>query len=564
MTFNPRKYEAFRPVPKPDRRWPDRTIDTAPAWCAVDLRDGNQALIKPMTVEQKLRLFKLLVDLGFKEIEVGFPAASQPDYDFVRRILEEGLVPDDVTIQVLTQSREELVSKTFEAVRGAKRACVHLYNSTSPVQREYVFGLDRAGIIDIAVNGAKWVQSYAAAQPETEWDFEYSPESFTSTELPFARDIVNAVLAVWRPDRGRPVIVNLPATVEVSTPNVYADMIEWMADHIDYRDHVRLSVHTHNDRGSGVAAAELGVMAGADRVEGTLLGNGERTGNTDLVTMAMNLYSQGVDPKLDLSRMREIITVVEECTEIRTHPRHPWAGELVFTAFSGSHQDAIRKSLAHYQEGGKWNVAYLPIDPHDLGRRYEEVVRINSQSGKGGVLHVLERDFGITLPRWLQIDFARVVQREAEATGGEVDGSRIRELFDRAYIDLPDQFRVEGYDLGREGDHVHAELSLFGGERLEGDGRGVVEALVDAMSKTYGVAVRVEAFDEAALGKGTDARALACVRLYSNAGPAVGVALAEDTTSAALQAVLAAGVRLIAAERSSVHTPVSAATLQPQ
>jgi 2-isopropylmalate synthase len=565
MTFNPRKYEAFRPVPKPDRRWPDRVIDAAPAWCAVDLRDGNQALIKPMTVEQKLRMFKLLVDLGFKEIEVGFPAASQPDYDFVRRILEEGMVPDDVMIQVLTQSREELVSRTFEAVRGAKRACVHLYNSTSPVQRDYVFGLDRSGIIDIAVSGAKWVQRYAAAQSDTVWEFEYSPESFTSTELPFAQEIVNAVLAIWRPDQGQPVIVNLPATVEVSTPNVYADMIEWMHDHIDHRQHVRLSVHTHNDRGSGVAAAELGVMAGADRVEGTLLGNGERTGNTDLVTMAMNLYSQGVDPKLDLSRMREIISVVEECTEIRTHPRHPWAGELVFTAFSGSHQDAIRKSLAHYQEGGIWNVAYLPIDPHDLGRRYEEVVRINSQSGKGGVLHVLERDFGITLPRWLQIDFARVVQREAEATGGELEGRRIRELFDRAFIDVPEQFRVDGYDLERDGDHVHADVSLCGGEHIAGDGRGVVEALVDAMTKRYGVAVRVEAFDEAALGKGTDARALACVRLCSEAGPAVGVALADDTTSAVLQAVLAAGVRLIAAERSSLHTaPAVSASLQPQ
>jgi 2-isopropylmalate synthase len=564
MTFDPSKYQAFPPLRKTDRRWPDRTIECAPAWCAVDLRDGNQALIKPMTVEQKLRLFRLLVDIGFKEIEVGFPAASQPDFDFVRRIFDEGLVPDDVQIQVLTQSREDLMARTFEALRGAKRATVHLYNSTSPVQRDYVFQLDRAGIIDIAVRGAEWVKQYAAAQPGTAWEFEYSPESFTSTELPFALEIVNAVNDVWRPDQGQPVVINLPATVEVSTPNIYADMIEWMIDNMKYRSHVRLSVHTHNDRGSGVAAAELAVMAGADRVEGTLLGNGERTGNTDLITMAMNLYSQGVDPKLDFSQMHEIVAVVEECTEIRTHPRHPYAGELVFTAFSGSHQDAIRKSLAHYEEGKIWNVAYLPIDPHDLGRHYEEVVRINSQSGKGGVLHVLERDFGITLPRWLQIDFAKVVQREAERTGGELEASRIRELFDRSYLELSDKFRLNGYDLGREGERVHAAVSLLGGERLEGEGRGVVEALVDAMTKTYGLALRVDAFDEAALGKGTDARAMACVRLHAGNASAAGVALAEDTTSAALQAVLAAGGRLIAAASGAVQTSArKVATLQP-
>jgi 2-isopropylmalate synthase len=565
MTFDPSKYQAFPPLRKTDRRWPDRTIECAPAWCAVDLRDGNQALIKPMTVEQKLRLFRLLVEIGFKEIEVGFPAASQPDFDFVRRIFDEGLVPDDVRIQVLTQSREDLMTRTFEALRGAKRATVHLYNSTSPVQRDYVFNLDRAGIIDIAVRGAKWVKQYAAAQPETDWEFEYSPESFTSTELPFALEIVDAVNDVWRPDQGQKVVINLPATVEVSTPNIYADMIEWMIDNMKYRSHVRLSVHTHNDRGSGVAAAELAVMAGADRVEGTLLGNGERTGNTDLITMAMNLYSQGVDPKLDLSQMHDIVAVVEDCTEIRTHPRHPYAGELVFTAFSGSHQDAIRKSLAHYEEGKIWNVAYLPIDPHDLGRRYEEVVRINSQSGKGGVLHVLERDFGITLPRWLQIDFAKVVQREAERTGGELEAARIRELFDRSYLELSDKFRLNGYDLGREGERVHAEVSLLSGERLEGEGRGVVEALVDALTKTYGLALRVDAFDEAALGQGTDARAMACVRLHVGSASAAGVALAEDTTSAALQAVLAAGGRLISAANGAAQATSArkVSSLQP-
>jgi 2-isopropylmalate synthase len=519
-------------------------IDRAPAWCAVDLRDGNQALVKPMTVEQKLRLFQLLVKIGVKEIEVGFPAASQPDFDFVRRILDEGLVPDDVRIQVLTQAREELIVRSFEALRGAKRASVHLYNSTSTVQREHVFGMDRAGIVAIAVQGARWVKEHAARHPGTDWELEYSPESFTGTELDFAVEIVDAVNAVWRPDQGQKVVINLPATVEVSTPNVYADMIEWMCEHIAMRKHVRMSVHTHNDRGCGVAAAELAVMAGADRVEGTLLGNGERTGNMDLVTMAMNLYSQGVDPKLDFSNLRELLTVVEECTEIPTHPRHPYVGELVFTAFSGSHQDAIRKCLARRKETDKWDVAYLPIDPHDLGRRYEEVVRINSQSGKGGVLYVLERDFGITLPRWLQIDFSKVVQAEAERTGGEVGGARIRELFDRTYVEVDRGFELSGYDLKREGDQVSTEVALGSGERLSGSGRGVVEALVQSLSRAYGIQVTVEAFDEMALGEGTEARAMACVRLHADSEITAGVALAEDTASATLQAVLAAAGRL--------------------
>ncbi|MBM4362094.1 MAG: 2-isopropylmalate synthase, partial [Deltaproteobacteria bacterium] len=503
MSFDHRKYRPFPPVRKPDRRWPDRTITTAPDLCAVDLRDGNQALVKPMTVEQKLQLFQLLVSVGVKEIEVGFPAASQPDFDFVRSIIERGLVPDDVRIQVLTQSREELIARSFEAVRGARKASVHLYNSTSTIQRDHVFQLDRAGIVAIAVRGAEWVKAHAARHPEIDWEFEYSPESFTQTELDFAVEICDAVTAVWRPDLGQKVVLNLPATVEVSTPNVYADMIEWVSERLARRAHLRLSVHTHNDRGSGVAAAELAVMAGADRVEGTLLGNGERTGNMDLVTFAMNLYSQGVDPRIDLSNAREIVRVVEACTEIQTHPRHPWLGELVFTAFSGSHQDAIRKCLGRRQDGDVWDVAYLPIDPADLGRRYEEVVRINSQSGKGGVLYVLERDFGITLPRWLQIDFSRVVQAEAERTGGELEGARIRELFDGAYVQASAGFRLSGYDLHRESDHVRATVTLGGGERLTGEGRGVVEALVQAMTREYSIPLTVEAFDEMALGEGT-------------------------------------------------------------
>jgi 2-isopropylmalate synthase len=474
MSYDHRKYRPFAPIHRPDRRWPNRVIERAPAWCAVDLRDGNQALVKPMTVEQKKRMFALLVDVGFKEIEVGFPAASQPDFDFIRAIIEEGMVPEGVTIQVLTQAREDLIARSFESLVGARRATMHLYNSTSTVQRERVFGLDRDGIRDIAVNGARWVAEYAARMPDTQWTFEYSPESFTGTELDYAAEVVNAVIEVWRPERGQPVIINLPATVEMSTPNVYADMIEWMCDHIAQREHVQVSLHTHNDRGCAVAAAELGVLAGADRIEGTLLGNGERTGNMDLVTMAMNLYSQGIDPELDLSDMRRIIDTVEYCTEIETHPRHAYAGELVYTAFSGSHQDAIRKSLAKQRPDEPWQVAYLHIDPRDLGRRYEEVVRINSQSGKGGVLHVLERDFGITLPRWLQIAFSKVVQGEAERMGGEVQGAEVRRLFDAAYVGVPSGFELRDYDVRRVGARVHVQCDV-GGVNIEGEGHGAVD-----------------------------------------------------------------------------------------
>ena len=389
--FDHKKYKPFAPVGKTDRRWPDQVIDKAPLWCSVDLRDGNQALIEPMTARQKSLLWDQLVKIGFKEIEVGFPSASSHDYDFVRELIDNDRIPEDVTIQVLVQARKELIEKTFESLKGAKRAVVHVYNSTSTVQREQVFGLDRQGIIDIAVNGAQLVQACAQKYPQTEWTFEYSPESFTGTELDFAVDVCNAVTAVWKPTPEKPVIINLPATVEMSTPNLYADQIEWFCDKVANRESLLISLHTHNDRGCAVAAAELGVMAGADRVEGTLMGNGERTGNMDVVTMAMNLYSQGVDPKLNLANMDEIIRTVKECTHLPVHPRHPWAGELVFTAFSGSHQDAIKKCLSRRDEEQAWEVAYLPIDPADIGRSYQEVIRINSQSGKGGIAYVLER-----------------------------------------------------------------------------------------------------------------------------------------------------------------------------
>lgn len=548
MAFDHRKYAAFQPVKKTDRRWPDRVIEKAPIWCAVDLRDGNQALVKPMTVAQKQRMFDLLVKLGFKEIEIGFPSASQPDFDFCRKLIEEGRIPDDVKIQVLTQARPELIERTYEALKGAKKAIVHVYNSTSTVQREQVFGMDRAGIKEIAVKGATYVRDLAARVPETEWTFQYSPESFTGTELDFAAEVVDAVTDVWRPDLGQPVIINLPATVEMATPNVFADQIEWICDNIQRREHLSISVHTHNDRGCGVAAAELAVMAGADRVEGTLMGNGERTGNMDLVTMAMNLYSQGIDPTLDLSGMAEITEVVEACTEISTHPRHPYAGELVFTAFSGSHQDAIRKCLARRSDGDTWNVAYLPIDPFDVGRRYEEVVRINSQSGKGGVAYVLERDYDISLPRWLQIEFSKTVQREAETNGGEIDSLTIHRLFEERYLKVRDDWELQSYDLHRDAEGVRADVTLGRASAplsLQGQGLGAVEAVSDALERQFDISIAVEAYDEFALGEGTNANALACIRLMVNQTHCSAAALAEDTTSATLQALFSAVAQVV-------------------
>ena len=548
MAYDHRKYRPFTPVAKKDRRWPDNVITRAPDWCAVDLRDGNQALVKPMNVAQKKELFALLVSIGFKEIEVGFPAASQTDFDFVRSLIEENLIPDDVTVQVLTQAREDLIARSFESLAGAKQAVMHVYNSTSRVQREQVFGLDRDGIKQIAVRGAQWVKDYAAKYPATDWTFQYSPESFTGTELDYAIEVVDAVNAVWQPQHGQKVVINLPATVEVSTPNVYADMIETVIDRMQQREHVRISLHTHNDRGCGVAAAELAVMAGADRVEGTLLGNGERTGNMDIVTMAMNLYSQGIDPQLDFSNMKEIVAVVESVTDIKTHPRHAYAGDLVYAAFSGSHQDAIRKCLAKYREGDTWEVAYLPIDPADVGRRYEEVVRINSQSGKGGVVHVLERDYGITLPRWLQVEFAKVVQKDAEDTGGEINAARIHQLFNTHYLNTAQGWQMQSYDLHRTNDGVQAKISLGDGKVttvLKGQGSGAVSALTDALARQFKSAIGVEAFDEFSLGDNTDANAMACVRVKVGEQLYSAVALAEDTTSAALQAVLnAAGEAL--------------------
>lgn len=543
MSFDHRKYRPFPAPSRPQRRWPDRVITSAPLWCAVDLRDGNQALARPMNLAQKQRLFDLLVKLGFKDIEIGFPAASQPDFDFCRQLIEQDRIPADVTVQVLTQARPELIARSYEALKGVRRAVVHVYNSTSTVQREQVFQSDREGVKAIAVRGAELVKQHAALHPETEWVFQYSPESFTGTELDYAVEVIDAVTAVWRPETGQGVIINLPATVEMATPNVFADQVEYVCDHIRQREHIIVSVHTHNDRGCAVAAAELAVMAGADRVEGTLLGNGERTGNMDLVTMAMNLYSQGIDPMLDLSHMKEIVATVEACTDIDTHPRHPYAGDLVFTAFSGSHQDAIRKCLHLRQEGQPWQVAYLPIDPADVGRRYEEVVRINSQSGKGGVAHVLERDYGITLPRWLQVELSQVVQRETEQSGGEIDSHSIHRLFQQHFLAVPAGWNLGRYTLSRGDSEVAARVELAaadGGEALEGRGQGAVEALADALARRFRLSIEVEAYEEFAVAAGTGAEAMACLRVKVNGVAASGVAMAPDTSAAVLQALLSA------------------------
>ena len=541
--FDHRKYRAFEPIAKPDRRWPDQRITQAPSWCSVDLRDGNQALVEPMNAAQKLRLWELLISIGFKEIEVGFPSASSHDFAFLRKLIEEDRIPADVTVQVLTQARPDLITKTFAALAGARRAVVHFYNSTSTVQREYVFGLDRAGITEIAVTGAQLVKVAAEAQPETEWVFEYSPESFTGTELDFAVTVCDAVNAVLSPTPENPVIINLPATVEMSTPNIYADQIEWFSDHVCHRESLILSLHTHNDRGCAVAASELGLMAGADRVEGTLLGNGERTGNMDILTMAMNLYSQGVDPELDFTHMDEICTVARECTQLPVHPRHPYAGELVFTAFSGSHQDAIHKCLSKRDADSGWDVAYLPIDPADIGRTYQEVIRINSQSGKGGVAHVLRRDYGLELPRWLQVDFSTAVQDLAEDSEAEVSSDEIYALFQQTYLMTADRWQLGNYQLLRQNGSDGLEVTLTGpgGDvALSGQGNGVVDAFVQAMESVTGRHIVVVEYSEHTLGQSADAEAVCYVQLNIDGERPCGVGRSHDIVHASLAAILSA------------------------
>jgi 2-isopropylmalate synthase len=561
-SFNHRKYKSYAPLALKDRTWPDTQLTKAPIWCSVDLRDGNQALVKPMSVDQKVRLFKLLVKLGFKQIEIGFPSAAQPEFDFARKLIEENLIPDDVTIQVLTQAREHLIEKTYEALKGVKQAIVHVYNSTSTVQREQTFGMSADEIAGIAVQGAKWVKEYAAKNPETQWQFQYSPESFTGTEVDYAIDVCNQVIDVWDPQNTKPVIINLPATVEMSTPNVFADQIEYMCRGLHQREHVIVSLHTHNDRGCGVAATELGLMAGADRVEGALLGNGERTGNMDTVTLAMNLYSQGIDPELDFSNVQEMIDVCTDVTDLPVHPRHPWVGELVYTAFSGSHQDAIRKSLQFHndKELPHWEVAYLPINPADLGRDYEAVVRINSQSGKGGVAHVLERDHGIELPKWMHIHVSKVVQKAAEDAGTELRGKAIKEIFDNNFVAIPEGWNLRGYDLSSQDSQTVATFRIEAAEPIElsGKGQGALEALADALSQHYDVAIKVTQFDEHALRQGTDSEAIASVAIMVDGVESVAASINEDTTTANLQALLSA-VGRASANLGSLNSETSSA-----
>ena len=545
----------------PDRTWPTKTITTAPRWCAVDLRDGNQALIDPMNSERKRRMFDLLVRMGYKEIEVGFPSASDTDFTFCRELIEGGHIPDDVTIQVLTQCRDHLIERTFDAIRGAKQAIVHFYNSTSVLQRRVVFGLDKEGIMDIALQGARLCRKLEETIPETDVYYEYSPESYTGTELEFAVQVCNAVIDVIDPSPDHKMIVNLPATVEMITPNVYADSIEWMCRHLDRRDSVMVSLHPHNDRGTGVAAAELGYLAGADRIEGCLFGNGERTGNVDLVTLGMNLFSQGIDPQIDFSNIDEIRRTVEHCNQLPVHERHPYGGDLVFTAFSGSHQDAIKKGFEWMEKdaaaagtdinGIPWAVPYLPIDPHDLGRSYEAVVRVNSQSGKGGVAYIMKSERGMDLPRRLQIEFSGVVQRDADQDGGEVTPTELWHKFEDEYLPTPDhpwgRFRLATARIDAEED---GDTTLIAGVRdraasasditfLEGHGNGPIAAFCSVLSQ-LGVDVRVLDYAEHAMSAGGDAKAAAYVECAVGERVLWGVGIDSSIVTASLKAIVSA------------------------
>lgn len=537
------KYRSFAPIPLSDRTWPNRVLTAPPAWCSVDLRDGNQALIEPMDAARKRRMFDMLVKIGFKEIEVGFPAASQTDFDFVRELIEQQLIPDDVVIQVLTQARPELIARTYEAVQGARRAIMHVYNSTSAAQRRVVFRTDRAGVLDIAVRGATVVRELALRQADTDWAFEYSPESFTGTELDFAVEVCDAVTAVWEPTAQHKSILNLPATVEMATPNVYADQIEWFSRHVARRDGIIISVHPHNDRGTAVAAAELALMAGADRIEGTLFGNGERTGNVDIVTLALNLYSQGIDPKLDLSNINEVARCAEACNQLPIHPRHPYVGDLVFTAFSGSHQDAIKKGLAARGHADIWDVPYLPIDPSDLGRSYDSIIRVNSQSGKGGIAYLLERDYQLLMPRRLQIEFSQVVQTAADITGKELTSQELWELFSREYLTPRAPYVYRSHQLAASTDGADTErlsVQVENAGQLEtwfGQGSGPIDAMVKAAELPFDVL----SYEEHSRGKGSAAKAVSYIEITTRSRRTLfGAGMHPNIITASLLAVLSA------------------------
>jgi 2-isopropylmalate synthase len=543
------KYRAFEPVDLADRTWPGRVISSPPVWCSVDLRDGNQALIEPMDAARKRRMFDMLVKIGFKEIEVGFPAASQTDFDFVRELIEQGVVPDDVTIQVLTQARPELIARTYESLKGARRAIVHVYNSTSVAQRRVVFRTDRAGIVDIAVRGATAVREHAERDRGTEWLFEYSPESFTGTELDFAVEICDAVNAVWEPTPQHKSILNLPATVEMATPNVYADQIEWFGRHIARRDSLIISVHPHNDRGTAVAAAELAVMAGAERIEGTLFGNGERTGNVDVVTLALNLYTQGVDPGLDFSNINEAARCAEACNQLPIHPRHPYVGDLVFTAFSGSHQDAIKKGLAARADGDLWDVPYLPVDPSDLGRSYDSIIRVNSQSGKGGVAYLLERDYQLVMPRRLQIEFSQVVQAAADLTGKELTSQELWDLFSKEYLLPKSPIVYRSHQLAASTDGADSERLAL---QVEHDGKPVTwygqgSGPIDAVVNAIGMEFDVLSYEEHSRGQGSAAKAVSYIEITTRSRRTLfGAGMHTNIITASLLAVVSAVNRAVA------------------
>ena len=538
------KYRPFAPIGLKDRTWPDAVLTKAPIWLSTDLRDGNQALIEPMSVERKLEMFQLLVNIGFKEIEVGFPSASQTEFNFVRRLIEENLIPDDVSIQVLTQARESLIRRTIESLQGVKKAIIHVYNACAPVMRKVVLGLDEDGIVEMAVSQTKLVKQLVAEHPETEWGFEYSPEMFSDTELAFSKRVVDAVVDAWGATPQNKCIINLPSTVEHCTPNVFADMIEWMHRNLAKRDSIIMSVHPHNDRGTGIAAAEMALMAGADRLEGCLFGNGERTGNCDLANIALNLYTQGVSPGLDFSDIDEIRRVVEHCNQIAVHPRHPYVGDLVYTSFSGSHQDAIKKAFAARKEGDIWDMPYLPIDPKDLGRSYEAVIRVNSQSGKGGVSYLLENEYGLELPRRLQIEFSRVVQHEMDASGKELQAKDLWALFRKEYrldeIAAPKQRAMSETDeAGNTRVSLKADVQLGGKTvSIQGEGTGPVDAFVAGLNATGLAQVRVMDYREHAIGSGANAQAVAYLELRVGDHTLFGVGMDADILTASLKGIL--------------------------
>ena len=537
------KYSAFKPIELKNRKWPSKIIKNAPIWCSVDLRDGNQALIEPMGSERKNRMFNLLCKLGFKEIEVGFPSASQTDFDFVRDLIENKKIPSDVNIQVLTQAREELIIKTFESLNDAPKAIVHFYNSTSTLQRKVVFDQDQKGIKEIATNAAKLIKNLAEKNQNTDWTFEYSPESFTGTELEYAREVCDEVVEILKPVTKNKIIINLPATVEMSTPNIYGDQIEWMNDNLKNREDICLSLHPHNDRGTAVAASEFGLMAGADRVEGTLFGNGERTGNVDVVTIALNMLTQGIDPKLDFSNINSVMREVEYCNQLPVHPRHPYAGDLVFTAFSGSHQDAIKKGFNAIKKSNdpKWEVPYLPIDPADLGRSYEAVVRINSQSGKGGVAFLLEKDHGVSLPRRLQISLSQKIQKLADKSGKEISSTQIWDIFEKNYLKPIDNFSYIKHSSSSKEEIHSLELTMNMNNKetvIKGSGNGPIDSFINGLCNKVGVEIKVADYHQSAISSGSDAKAAAYIELEKDNKTFWGVGIHPNTTRASFDAII--------------------------